>query len=204
MSFSGLIIFCSAYFIAAAVPGPGIAALMARVLAHGLRGTPAFIAGFVAGDLFWFALAAAGMAFLVQTFATLFVFIKFAGGAYLLFLAVKLWTAPARIDTIEPALFDEKPLSAFLGGLFMTLSNPKAMLFFMALLPTVVDLTMLDIVGAGEIAVVICVFLPLILSCYVFMAARARRLFNSARTMSVVNKTTGTIMAGAAVAVASR
>ena len=83
------------YALAVATPGPGIAAIIARSLAHGSKGAPAFIAGFMIGDLTWFAIAATGLAALARTAATLFVAIKWAGVAYLLYLAWKLWTAPA-------------------------------------------------------------------------------------------------------------
>lgn len=204
MALSGLLIFCLAYILAAASPGPGIAALMARVLARGLSGTPAFIAGFVVGDLFWFGLAATGLAFLAQTFGALFLVIKYAGATYLLYLAYKLWTASTQLDDIEPADANEKPFSLFLAGLALTLGNPKVMIFFIALLPTVIDMNTLNTVGIIEIALIICIALPLILGAYALLAARARLLFSSSRALKVINRSTGTVMAGAAAAVISR
>ena len=55
MTIYGLLTFCAVYALAVAAPGPGVAAVIARGLAHGLKGTPAFIAGFMVGDLAWFA-----------------------------------------------------------------------------------------------------------------------------------------------------
>ena len=73
------------YALAVAAPGPGVAAVIARGLAHGLKGTPAFIAGFMVGDLAWFAIAATGLAALAKTAATAFIVIKWIGVAYLLY-----------------------------------------------------------------------------------------------------------------------
>src|SRR5688572_6487571 len=95
VSFYGLLIFSSVYLLAVATPGPGVAAIIARSLARGTQGAVAFIAGFLIGDLIWFALAATGLAALAQTAQTLFVVVKYAGAAYLLYLAYRLWTAPA-------------------------------------------------------------------------------------------------------------
>src|ERR1041384_2337584 len=95
MSLYGLLTFCAVYALAVATPGPGIAAIIARSLAHGSKGAPAFTAGFVVGDLVWFSIAATGLAALARTAATLFIAIKWAGVAYLLYLAWKLWTEPA-------------------------------------------------------------------------------------------------------------
>jgi threonine/homoserine/homoserine lactone efflux protein len=62
MSLYGLSIFAAVYVLAVASPGPGVAAIVARVLGRGTRGAPAFIAGFLVGDLIWFTFAATGRA----------------------------------------------------------------------------------------------------------------------------------------------
>jgi hypothetical protein len=84
MSTYGLLSFCAAYVLAVASPGPGVAAVLARSLGHGMRGAPAFIAGFLAGDLIWFGIAAAGLAALAQVAQAAFLAIKYAGALYLL------------------------------------------------------------------------------------------------------------------------
>src|SRR5919107_195838 len=96
MSVHGLALFCLAYLLASAAPGPGIAAIVARVLGRGAEGIIAFLAGYVAGDLVWFSIAATGMAVLAQTAHTAFMLVKYAGAAYLFYLAWRLWAAPAR------------------------------------------------------------------------------------------------------------
>ena len=62
MTLSSLILFAAVYFAAVATPGPGVAALIARVLGHGLRGVAPFIAGYFVGDMIWLTLAATGLA----------------------------------------------------------------------------------------------------------------------------------------------
>src|ERR1700759_426414 len=106
MSLHGLGLFCLVYLLATASPGPGIAAVVARVLSRGTHGLVAFIAGFVVGDLIWFTCAATGMAALAQTAHVAFMLVKYAGATYLLYLAYRLWTAPARPfrdDDMPPA-----------------------------------------------------------------------------------------------------
>ena len=92
----------------------------------------------------------------------------------------------------------------FVAGLALTLSNPKVIVFFLALLPTVVDLDTLSSVGFAEIAALIVVILSVVLTSYATAAARARRLFTSPRAVQRLNRGTGVVMAGAAVAVATR
>jgi threonine/homoserine/homoserine lactone efflux protein len=204
MSIAGLLLFCVAYAVATASPGPGIAAVLARVLGRGLRGVPAFIAGFVVGDLVWFTVAATGLAVLAQTFAALFMAIKYAGAAYLLYLAWKLWTAPAQQTEVAADRRTDSSWRLFLGGLSVTLGNPKVIVFFVALLPTVIDLADLSVTGFVEIALLIVVILSSVLTVYALAAAGARRLFTSPRSIRVMNRGTGTVMAGAAVEIAAR
>ena len=204
MTLAGLLTFSAVYALAVATPGPGVAAIIARSLAHGLKGAPAFIGGMMAGDLAWFAIAATGLAALAKTAATLFVAIKWAGVAYLLYLAWKLWTAPASRVAVEDGDTKRHGWQAFLGGLALTLSNPKAILFFLALLPTVVDLASINAWSFLEISAAICVLMPIILGTYAFLAARARELFTSAKSVRRLNRSSGVAMAGAAVVIATR
>ena len=108
--------------------------------------------------------------------------IKWAGVAYLLYLAYKLWTAPANRVEVE-AEAAEHGWHAFLASLMLTLANPKAILFFLALLPTVVDLASMNTVRFLEISAAIIVVQPLVLGTYVFLAARARELFTTPKAV---------------------
>lgn len=204
MSLSGLSIFALVYMLAVASPGPGVAAIVARVLGRGTHGAPAFIAGFLVGDLIWFTLAATGLAMLAQAAYTVFVVVKFAGAAYLLYLAYRLWTAPpALLADAQPGR-RERPVQLFMGSLALTLGNPKTMVFFVAVLPTVVELKRLTPGGFLEIAVVICCVLPTVLGSYAFFAGRARKHLSRPQSVRWVQRGTGVVMAGAAVAVATR
>jgi threonine/homoserine/homoserine lactone efflux protein len=204
MTVHGLVLFGLIYLIATASPGPGIAAIVARVLSKGTSGIGSFIAGFVMGDLLWFSLAATGMAALAQTAHTLFLIVKFAGAAYLLYLAYRLWTAPIRPVEELSVRSDEKAWRLFVGGITLTLGNPKVMVFFMALLPTVINLNRLTLAAFFQVAIAICVILSFVLSLYAIAASRARRLFQAERPARLLNRVSGTVMAGAAIAVASR
>lgn len=204
MSIAGLVLFCTVYFLAVATPGPGIAAVIARSLAHGTRGAVPFIAGFLLGDLIWFAAAAAGFAALAKTGYVVFAIIKYAGAAYLLYLAYRLWRTPLPSITEGAPVPTQRPLQLFLGSLALTLGNPKTMMFFIALLPTVVDLASLEWLGFVELAVAICVVLPLVLGGYVVLAARARAVFRSPRAIRNMHRGTGAAMAAAAAVVATR
>ena len=202
MSLYGLALYCFVYALAVASPGPGVAAVVARSLTRGARGAPAFIAGFVVGDLVWLTVAATGLAAIAQTAQVLFAAVKYAGAAYLLYLAWRMWTASTETPREDAVDASQKPSRLFLGSLSLTLGNPKTMVFFLALLPTVVRLEDLTLAGFVEIAVVSACILPLVLGAYVVAAVRARRLLQNPRALRIVNRGSATVMAGAAVAVA--
>ena len=202
MSAYGLLIFALIYALAVATPGPGVAAIIARALGRGLAGAPAFIAGFVAGDLIWLTLAVLGLAVLAHQAQTLFLAVRFAGAAYLLYLAWRLWRAPASFTAATSAR-RESGLQLFLGSLALTLGNPKTMVFFLAVLPTVVDLGHLRVGGYLQIVAVILVVLPAVLGTYTVFAARARARLSHPRTVRWLQRGTGAVLAGAALAVAT-
>ena len=204
MTIYGLLTFSAVYGLAVATPGPGVAAVLARSLSVGTRGAPAFIAGFMLGDLVWFAIAATGLAALARTAQSLFICIKWAGVAYLLFLAWKMWSASTRGVQVAAEQKPQRSWHAFLGSLALTLANPKAILFFLALLPTVVDLASLTATSFLEISLAILVVQPIVLGTYVLLASRARTLFTTPRAVRRLNRSSSVAMAGAAVVVATR
>jgi threonine/homoserine/homoserine lactone efflux protein len=205
MTITALMIFAFAILVAAASPGPAIAALLARVIGRGTAGVPAFIGGIVLGDLTWLAIAVLGLSFVASSFQMIFVVIKYAGAVYLLYIAYRLWTAPATaIDVDSVDNIDRKPLRSFLGGLLLTLGNPKAIAFYLALTPTLIDVSRIDLVSYAELAAIIAVVLVFVLGGYALAAARARKLFRSPRAMKLFNRIGGGVMAGAAAAIATR
>lgn len=203
MDFSSLALFAGVYFLAVASPGPSTAALVARSLSTGFRRSLPFIAGIVVGDLIWFTLTALGLSVLMQSFHGVFVAIKWAGCAYLLYLAYKAWTAPAEAPKPSSAASGEG-VRLFLGAIALTLGNPKVMIFFLSILPLVVDLEAMSALALVEIAALIMPIITGTFVAYAYAADRARRLVASPRAMKWVNRATGTVMAGAAAAIATR
>ena len=204
MDLTALLIFASALFVAAASPGPGIAAIVARVLGRGMNGAVAFTAGVALGDVVWLTVAILGLAVVAQTFHGVFLAIKYAGVAYLLYLAWKLWTAPVQSHDVPADTPDIKPVRLFLAGLAVTMGNPKVMVFYLALLPNIIDLAHVTLAGWLALSGVTLGVLAIVFGAYVTLAARTRRLFTSPRAMRLVNRGTGAVMASAAVAIAAK
>jgi threonine/homoserine/homoserine lactone efflux protein len=204
ISLSGLALFAAALSIAAFSPGPGIAAIVARVLGRGREGAIAFVAGMAIGDVVWLSLAILGLAVLAQSFHEVFALIRYAGAAYLLYIAVKMWTAPAKAQEVEANTMRESRIRLFAAGLAVTMGNPKTMVFYLALLPSLVDLSSVDGLAFTELVATTLAVLTLVFGFYVVLALRARRLFSNPKAIRLVNRGSGVVMAGAALAIASR
>jgi threonine/homoserine/homoserine lactone efflux protein len=204
MDLAGLLLFSSALFIAAASPGPGIAAIVARVLGRGPKEAVAFSIGVALGDVVWLTFAILGLAALAQAFHEVFLVIKYAGAAYPLYIAYTIWTAPAVAKDVKPEAGTEHPTKLLLGGLALTLGNPKTVVFYLALLPTILDLTRITVLGYAELVVATLSVVGVVFAGYIVLAARARQLFTTPMAIRILNRTTGALLAGAAAAVASR
>jgi threonine/homoserine/homoserine lactone efflux protein len=204
MTLASVLAFCAVYAAAVASPGPGVAAVLARVLGFGYARFWAFLAGFVVGDLVWLCCAAAGLALVAEHFAGALLVIKYAGALYLLFIAWKIWTAPVAERGVGSERRDESALRLFLGSLSLTLGNPKVIAFFLALLPTVVDLPALTFPGFMLLAALCAIILSSVLLVYALAAGQARLLFTDPRAQRALNRGSGAVMAGVAVAVAAR
>ncbi len=201
---ASLILFAGVYFAAVATPGPGFALIVARSLAKGLDGLPFFILGFLLGDLTLFALAATGLAFVAQTFAGAFLAVKYAGAAYLLYLAWKIWRAPAAPLEASGDAMPEGRGRAFLSSYLLTIGNPKVIVFFLSIMPLVVDLHRMGPIAFAEMAAVIVVVLVPVLTTVALLADRARRVFRSSAAVRRMQRGTALTMSGVAVAVAAR
>ncbi|RWM81977.1 MAG: LysE family translocator [Mesorhizobium sp.] len=203
MNLTSLLIFAAALFVAAGSPGPSIAALVARVIAKDFRDVFPFLLAMWIGEAIWLSLAVFGLAVVAQTFHLAFVVLKWLGVAYLAYLAWKMWTAPVEAREGDMPR-DESAVKLFFAGMAVTLGNPKIMMFYLALLPTIIDLAAVTVVGWIELMLTMAVVLVAITLGWVLAAAQARKLLKSKRAMKIANRVSATTMAGAAAAIAAR
>jgi threonine/homoserine/homoserine lactone efflux protein len=203
MTITSLLIFAGALLVAAGSPGPSIAALVARVMTRGLSGVFPFLLAMWIGEAIWLSLAVFGLAYVAQTFHLAFVMLKWAGVAYLVFLAWKMWTAPVTVGDSELPTADS-PLRLFFAGMAVTLGNPKIMMFYLALLPTIIDLASVTLIGWAELTLTMVAVLVAIDLGWALAAAQARKLLKSPRAVKIANRISAGTMAGAAAAIAAR
>jgi threonine/homoserine/homoserine lactone efflux protein len=202
MTPSNLLVFMLALMIAAGSPGPSIAALVARVLSNGIRDVLPFLAAMWLGEAVWLGCAVAGLAVAARSLGAVFIALKFIGAAYLLFLAWKMWFAPTQVAESDLPK-GQSPWRMFGAGLTITLGNPKIMVFYVALLPTIVDLNRVGVTAWIELTAVMLVVLVTVDAAWALLAVRARRLLTSRKAVRIANRSSATMMAGAAALIAT-
>ena len=191
-----LLTFTIAYAIAVLVPGPGVAAVVARALGGGFKGAFPMVLGILAGDLVYFVFAVFGLAAIATYFGPIFAIVRWAGAAYLLYIAYKFWTARPGSEQMKPK--NEGSWKTFLAGFSLTMGNPKTIVFYLAILPTVIPLNQMNPVAFAELTFIVVVVLLIIGCGYAWLASAAREMFKSPKALGRLNKTAGAMMATAA------
>ena len=204
MTLAGFIAYSGALALAAAIPGPGVTALVARALGSGFRSSLFMSLGLILGDLTYLTAVVLGLAIVAQSFGLVFLAIKWAGIAYLAWLAWSFWTSGVTAETVEARKGKDGLLSSFLAGLTLTLGNPKTMIFYLAITPTILDLKTITLADYGVLAALTIVTLLVVLVPYLALAAKARWFLRTPRALKLLNRTAATFMAGAAAAIAAR
>lgn len=132
MTFTLLVAILLAALVASASPGPATITIATTSASQGARAGLACAAGVVVGSLTWSISAALGLSALMLTHGWVLEVVRYAGAAYLAFLAWKSAKAAwsAQIPHIEGSQRDTKTSTLFWKGLALHLTNPKAILFF--------------------------------------------------------------------------
>jgi threonine/homoserine/homoserine lactone efflux protein len=127
--------FVVAIVVFLAIPGPGNLALLTATGKGGVRAGMAATLGVIAGDQVLLWLAVAGLSALLINYPSLYSSIQWAGAAYLMGLGYSLFKAQSG----DAPVLDMKPDHYFRQALFITVLNPKAIVFYMAFFPLFVD-----------------------------------------------------------------
>jgi homoserine/homoserine lactone efflux protein len=127
--------------VAALVPGPAVLYVVGESMRHGAAKAVAANLGILSGNAVWFTASAVGLATLVAYASPVFVAIKWLGAAYLAWLGFRAWRDAVRGTSAAPRFGAPVASTARMWrqGVLLQLANPKAILFFTALLPQFVD-----------------------------------------------------------------
>ena len=127
--------FVIAILVFLAIPGPGNLAMISSTAQGGIRGGLAATFGIIAGDQILLWCAVAGVAALLKAYPAAFATVQWVGAAYLAWMGYKLITAKPG----QGAVLQLKPSHFARQSFFITLLNPKAIVFYMAFFPLFID-----------------------------------------------------------------
>ena len=204
MTFESGIAFFIAIFVFSITPGPGTFALLARALKIGARSCWSLALGMSISDLVYLLLATLGLSVIAEQWGTLFTVIRIAGAVYLVYLGWRMWRDRSHLVEQNRPASRTSFVAGFAQGFLISASNPKVILFYIAFLPTFMDLSALH-GGDIVVAALIC-FAGLItgLMAVAFSAAWARSYFRSERAMTGLNRVAGSIMISAGIYLGTR
>ncbi|QKZ07334.1 LysE family translocator [Pseudomonas eucalypticola] len=198
---SQILTYSAALAVAAAIPGPGMAALVARSVGGGALSGFCLLFGIILGDLTYLSFAVFGLAMVAEHFNGLFQLVRWAAAVYLCYLAWLFWFAePQAFETDRPVQRKEL-LSAAVSGLTITLGNPKTIAFYLALLPLVINLESVTPQTWGLMLVPLTALVLLAVGAvYILGAVRIRHLLSSLRAQQRLFRGAAAIMVAAAAA----
>lgn len=131
-----LLLVFTAYIIGAASPGPSNMRIMGVAMHQGRKSALVLAAGVISGSFFWGLMAATGLSAILTRYAHVLLVLKIVGGLYLLFLAIKAGRSALTSDRGFEKALESTPAVSGLGlyrrGLLMHLTNPKALLGWVA------------------------------------------------------------------------
>ena len=132
-------LFLTAGILLNLTPGPDTAYILGRSIAQGREAGVASALGICVGSIFHTCAAALGLSAILATSAVAFAAIKLLGGAYLIFLGIKMLLDRRRQLSLLSNFRRRTTIAAFRQGVFTNVLNPKVALFFLAFLPQFID-----------------------------------------------------------------
>ena len=199
MDWNHWLAFTAASTLLVIMPGPTVLLVVSYALSHGRRAARATVAGVALGDFTSMTASMLGLGALLAASATLFTVLKWVGGAYLIYMGIKLWRAPVG-DVALGKTEESSPRRIFLHTYLVTATNPKGIIFFVAFLPQFLDTTASLI---PQLLICEATFLVLATAnaaLYGLLAAGARRAIHKTTVQRWVNRAGGTLLVAAGAA----
>jgi threonine/homoserine/homoserine lactone efflux protein len=182
-----------ATFIFVITPGPGIIAIISTSLTYGFKSGATLSIGLIFGDIVYLLVAIFGLSMLMSILGDFFLIVRIIGGLYFLYLGYIMVSSKVNrfeLDkNLSPSLY-----KTFFQGLFISLSNPKVILFYLGFLPVFMDLETLT--SNDIILVTTLIFFTLVSGAwmYAFMVSRAKKFIEDKEKLKLLNQIAGGLM----------
>ena len=196
-----LALYAGALFILFMTPGPVWVALMARAMSGGFRAAWPLALGVVVGDVMWSVLAILGVSWIVSQYAGFLDLMRYVASLTFLFMGYMVIRNADKSIASDSRLTRPGIIAGFVAGLAVIIGNPKAILFYMGMLPGFFDLsqlTVVDIVAIGALSAIVPLIGNLIMGAFI---GKVRALLTSPRALKRMNLTAGWLLVAVGVVI---
>jgi homoserine/homoserine lactone efflux protein len=197
MSFTTWITFVAAACLIAISPGSGAVLSMSHGLSYGVRRTSATIFGLQAGLIVILLIAGAGIGSLLLASEIAFNLVKTAGALYLIYLGLEQWRAKVAAGALNPEAAGAPQPSVkrrFLTGMLTNLTNPKGIIFMVAVLPQFITQSRPLLPQLAILCVTMCAIDLIVMHSYAALAASMQRYFRDAGAIRKQNRFFGGLL----------
>lgn len=182
----------------AALPSSSVALVVARSATLGVVNGVAVALGVVVGDLIFIMLALTGLAVAADALGGVFVVVSVVAGLYLIGMGISLLRSkPSNLDAGSYQTSSKHLVTSFLAGLFLTLGDVKAIIFYASLFPVFVNITEADTAHIATIVVITIVSVGSVKLGYAVFGGQLAHLVNDQRLSRMAARITGCFFIGA-------
>jgi threonine/homoserine/homoserine lactone efflux protein len=198
MSLDVWLAFVAASAVLLAIPGPTVLLVISYALGHGRRTAIAVVTGVALGDFTAMTASMLGLGALLAASATIFAVLRWIGGAYLVYLGVKLWRAPVHAPALGN-IAKTTPRRMLMHAYAVTALNPKSILFFVAFVPQFLAASRPLLPQVVLLEATFVTLAALNATAYALLASAVGQKLQEARIQHAVNRTGGSLLIGAGV-----
>ena len=192
MPLDTFLLYLATWTLVALSPGPAVMFSMSQAARHGMRGAAAGTAGILLGHVVVFIAVAFGLAALVASYSGAVATIRIVGALYLMYLGAKmLFSKPRGAEKIAAEPVPRAHGGLVLQGLGVQLTNPKLLLFVLALLPQFISPDYPLPLQLAIMLTVTVVIDGIALMAYAHLAARGARALKGSRAMAWLERAFG-------------
>ena len=188
MSFHLWLSFFAACWVISLFPGAGAIASMSNGLSHGFLRGLWNILGLQLALLLQILIVATGLGMLLNAFPVIFLAVKWLGVLYLIYLAYMQWKAPVNRIAIHKDQQQFSGSMATFKGFLINISNPKAIVFFLAIFPQFIDLKAPQFKQYTIMALTMIPIDVIVMLGYTGLASKASSVFQSYKKLKIVNR----------------
>ena len=193
MTISSTIALAVAMFILAITPGPGILLITSQTASHGLRAGFFTMVGIIVADISFILLVGYGLSNVTHHISNATIIISLLGGIYLIYLGIQ--TIRSHFYKSNQSQFSpihrQQVIKFFSTGFFITLSNPKAILFYLSFLPAFIDLQAITHQDIIIIAITAAIVIGMTMMFYALLTHKTSQLALSSTKQYFITQISG-------------